>query len=129
MSAPQNNPVSWVEIAVTDMKRAIAFYEEVLGTKLERHEMGPLDMAFFPMSAAGTGAGAALVMHKDWYKPTMDGSLIYFAATSGDLSVELARVEKAGGKVWVPKKQIGDFGYMAAFSDSEGNRVALHSRK
>jgi predicted enzyme related to lactoylglutathione lyase len=43
---------------------------------------------------------------------------------------ELARVEDAGGKILVPKKQISeDVGYMAVFIDTEGNRVALHSRK
>ncbi|HRH93293.1 MAG TPA: VOC family protein, partial [Candidatus Peribacteria bacterium] len=77
----------------------------------------------------GAGAPGALVKHEQWYKPTMDGPLLYFSATSGDLSVELGRVEKAGGKIWVPRKPIGEFGFIAVFSDTEGNRMALHSRK
>jgi hypothetical protein len=37
-------------------------------------------------------------------------------------------VEAAGGKVLVPKTQISeDYGYMAMFLDTEGNRIALHS--
>jgi predicted enzyme related to lactoylglutathione lyase len=56
--------------------------------------------------------------------------LIYFTAQSGDVSVELARAKDAGGKVLVPKTLItDDIGYMAIVEDTEGNRVALHSRK
>lgn len=56
--------------------------------------------------------------------------LVYFAAQSGDLSVELTRVEYAGRKVLVPKTLMkDDIGYMAVIEDSEGNRIALHSRK
>ena len=39
------------------------------------------------------------------------------------------RVEAAGGTVYQPKTQISpEHGYMAVFIDTEGNRVALHSR-
>ncbi len=47
-----------------------------------------------------------------------------------DLSEPLSRVEGAGGKVLVPKTNIGEgMGYYALFIDSEGNRVGLHSMK
>ena len=63
------------------------------------------------------------------YKPSTDGVLVYFTAHSGDLANELSRVENAGGKVLQGKKQISEeYGYMALITDSEGNRVALHSR-
>jgi predicted enzyme related to lactoylglutathione lyase len=40
----------------------------------------------------------------------------------------LARVEKAGGSIVVPKTEIGnDFGFFALFIDTEGNKVGLHS--
>jgi predicted enzyme related to lactoylglutathione lyase len=56
--------------------------------------------------------------------------LVYFTAHSGDLSNELARVEAAGGKILVPRKEIGpDYGFMAVILDTEGNRVALHSKE
>jgi predicted enzyme related to lactoylglutathione lyase len=46
-----------------------------------------------------------------------------------DLATVLARIEPAGGKVVVPRTQISEqHGFMAVFLDSEGNRVALHSR-
>mgnify|MGYP000306640421 CR=1 FL=1 len=124
------NVVGWFEIPVENMERAIQFYEKVLGFNLERHEMGPLDMAWFPYHHQGAGAPGSLVHYPDAYKPSTDGVLIYFSAKSGDLANELVLIEEAGGKVLQGKTQISEeHGYMALFLDSEGNRVALHSAK
>ncbi|MFP4469593.1 MAG: VOC family protein [Bacteroidales bacterium] len=126
----KNNAIGWVEIPVTDMERAMRFYETVLGFKMERHQMGPFDMAWFPWVEDGLGSSGSLVYHEEDYKPSADGVLIYFTASSGDLQNELDRVEKAGGKVLQPKTLITEeIGYMAILLDSEGNRVALHSRQ
>lgn len=58
-----------------------------------------------------------------------DGTLVYFTAFSGDLNNELGRVEKAGGKVLQEKTLIAEgYGQMALILDTEGNRIALHSR-
>lgn len=131
MQTPKNNAVGWFEIPVADMERAMKFYEAVFAVKLERHQMGPLDMAWFPSLEEGKGAAGSLVYHKEWYQPSsMAGVLIYFTAHSGDLQNELARVEPAGGKILMPRKQISEeYGYMAVVLDTEGNRIALHSRK
>lgn len=125
-----HNPVGWFEIPVSDMERAIKFYETVFEFKLERHAMGPLDMAWFPSVEGSIGAGGSLVHFPTAYQPSQSGTLIYFTSPAGDVAVELARVEAAGGKICVEKKLIAeDIGYMGAFTDSEGNNIALHSRK
>jgi hypothetical protein len=87
-------------------------------------------MAWFPWVEDGQGSPGSLVCHPEHYKPSENGVLIYFTAFSGDLSHELARVEPAGGRVVQEKTLIAEgYGYMAIFIDSEGNRVALHSRQ
>lgn len=124
-----DNVVGWFEIPVTDMDRAVRFYEAVLAIKLERHLLGPLEMAWFPTVAGGTGSAGTLVRHEAYYKPSADGVLLYFTAKSGDVANELARVEAAGGKILAPKKLISpEYGHMALILDTEGNRIALHSR-
>jgi len=124
-----HNVVGWIEIPVQDMDRAIKFYEAVLGYSLERHQMGPLDMAWFPWVPDSIGSGCSLVYHEDFYKPSSDGVVIYLTAFSGDLANELSRVEPNGGKILQPKKQISpEHGFMALFLDTEGNRIAFHSR-
>jgi hypothetical protein len=56
--------------------------------------------------------------------------LIYLTSPSGDLKVELDRVDQAGGRVLEQKKLITEeIGYMGLFLDSEGNRIAMHSHK
>jgi uncharacterized protein len=128
MSLNQQVTVGWFEIPVSNMERAMAFYEKVFNCKLARNQMGPLDMAWFPWDDMEKGAGGTLVKHEEFYKPSTDGVLVYFSCE--DLNTELSRVEGAGGKVLVPKKEISpDVGFMALFTDCEGNRIALHSRQ
>lgn len=125
-----HNVVGWFEIPVTNMERAIEFYETVFGYKLNRQQMGPLDMAWFPSVDQSIGSGGSLVMHQDFYHPSEKGTMVYLTAFSGDLNNELSRVEKAGGKIIVTKTQITpEIGFMGVMVDSEGNRVAIHSRK
>ncbi len=124
-----NNMVGWFEIPVTDMERAIKFYSDVFSVELHRNKLGDLDMAWFPYDEKGLGCQGSLVYNPEFYKPSDQGSLLYFTPRSGDLAIELGRVEAAGGKVLMPKKQISeDIGYMGLFLDSEGNRIAIHSR-
>jgi uncharacterized protein len=126
----KNNAVGWFEIPVKDMVRAITFYETVFGFKLERHQFGPLDMAWFPTVEGGLGTVGSLVCHSEYYTPGADGVLVYFTAHSGDVANELSRVESAGGKVLLPRTLISeDIGYYGLLLDSEGNRIAVHSRK
>jgi len=126
----KNNIVGWLEIPVNDMGRAITFYENVLDLKLTREQMGSLDMAWFPHEAEGYGSGGALVFYPQGYKTSVDGVLIYLTASSGNLANELSKVENAGGKILQDKTRISEeHGFMAILIDSEGNRVALHSRE
>ena len=126
----KSNMVSWFEIPVSDMDRAVAFYNEVFQIKIAVHDMGELIMGWFPFAEnpEAKGASGSLVYHKGFYKPSTDGALIYFTSRTGDIKDELSRIEKAGGKILKPKTQISpEHGYMALFLDTEGNRVALHS--
>ncbi len=126
----QNNMVGWFELPVTKIDRAIKFYETVFDIKIERHTMGGLDMGWFPVNPKGGGAMGSLVHMPKFYTPGSQGPLIYFTAHSGDLTNEIGRVTAAGGEVIQTKKLISDdIGYMGLIMDTEGNRVALHSRK
>ena len=122
--------IGWFEIPVKDMDRAVAFYNAVFQIKIMVHNLGNLVMGWFPSAEnpEAKGAGGSLVLNKEHYKPSTEGTLIYFTSQSGDISDELSRIEKAGGKIMQAKTQISeDHGYMAIFLDTEGNRMALHS--
>ena len=71
----------------------------------------------------------SLVQHKE-YKPSQEGTLIYFTSPSENLQNEMNKIEAAGGKILMQKKLITeDIGYMGLFVDSEGNRIAIHSKE
>ena len=124
------NVVGWFEIPVLDLDRAQKFYEAVLGLKLERHTMGPLEMAWFPWIEDAVGSAGSLVQAEEFYKPSADGVQLYFTSPSGDAAKELALVGDAGGKLLQPKTLISeDLGYYGMLLDTEGNRIAIHSRQ
>lgn len=125
----KNNILGWFEIPVNNMDRAVKFYETVFGFKLQRQKMDALDMAWFPWKEGVSGAPGSLVHNEEFYTPSdQQGVLIYLTTPSGDLDKDLEKVEKAGGKTIIPKKQISEeYGYMAVILDSEGNRIALHA--
>lgn len=122
------NPIGWIEIPVTDLSRAATFYETVLQIDIQKVQFGNVLMGWFPSHQSGSGTSGTLIQYEDAYKPSdTHGPLIYF--TCIDLSDELTRVEEAGGKIVQAKTQISEeIGYMALLHDTEGNRIALHSK-
>ena len=117
------NPVNWFEIPVSDMPRATKFYNEAFGIHLEPVTMGPGTFAFFPMARETAGAGGTLVLGPG-ATPSHQGTLVYFNVPAIDATLE--QINKAGGKTLLPRGSIGEYGFIAHFEDSEGNRVALH---
>lgn len=120
------NAINWFEISVADIDRAKKFYETVFEVEMTQIEMMGMKMAIFP-SEPGNGKVSGGLVQGDMHKPSADGVKIYLNGDP-DLSVALGKVEAAGGKVIMPKTDIGqDFGFMAFFIDTEENVVALHS--
>lgn len=118
------NPVNWFMIPVKDLEKAKKFYEAVIDAELARSEMGQMKMAWFPMASGAPGAAGALVKGEG-YIPSHAGTLVYLHVK--DIDDTMARIRMHGGKVLLPKSRMGEFGFIAHFEDTEGNRVALHS--
>ena len=122
----KENSLNWFEISVVDIKRAKKFYETIFGIEMQQQEMMGMQMAFFPYEDMNLKVSGGLVQGP-MHKPSADGAKIYLNGNP-DLNNALAKVEKAGGKVTIPKTKISDeIGHMAFFIDTEGNTVALHS--
>ena len=118
------NLLNWFEIPAADFGRAVKFYETVLDLKLHQQEMNGMRVGFFPQE--GDAVGGA-VMHGPGQVPAGNGITIYFKGGQ-DLAVCLGRVEKAGGRIVMGKTLINkQIGHISHFSDTEGNRIGLHS--
>jgi predicted enzyme related to lactoylglutathione lyase len=124
MSA-DTNALNWFEIPALDISRAKNFYEQIFEIKMEEMEMPGMKYAMFPFDPMKGRVGGGLAQ-SPMHTPGSTGSIVYLNANP-DLQLVLDRVEKAGGKITMPKTSIGQNGFMAIFSDTEGNTVALHS--
>jgi len=117
--------VVWFEIPATDMERAVKFYDHMFDIKLEIQESGGYKMALFPANKGISGA----IVKGEGSIPRDTGPLVYLNGGK-DLNRYLSRVNEAGGRVILPKTLISkEHGHFALFIDSEGNRLALHSKK
>ncbi len=123
-----SNSLNWFEIPALDIARAQKFYEEIFKIKMEQmQEMMGMKMAGFPADMGSGKANGALAQSKQ-HKPSKDGCVIYLNANP-KIQTVIDRIEKAGGKVVVPKTQISpEIGYMAFFTDTEGNKMAVHAQ-
>jgi hypothetical protein len=123
----KHNVVGWFEIPVSKIERAKKFYETVFDFEINVMDFGGTLMGWFPSAGEAYGATGSLIQDKN-YTPSTDGTLVYFACEN--LALELSRITSAGGTVLQKKTQISpEHGYMAVFNDTEGNRVALHSKQ
>ena len=122
------NAISWFEIPATDIDRAQKFYETIFQITMQPMDFGAVKMRLFPLDDPMQGVGGSIIDTGGFHKSSAtDGPLIYLNGNP-DLQIILDRVEAAGGKIMVPKKDISpEYGSMGVFQDTEGNRIALHN--
>ncbi len=93
------HPVYYFEIPITDMDRAVKFYEELLGVRLERQVVDGYDIARFPFFEGTAGATGALAKG-DVYRPSKDGAIVYFHVDV--ITKTLAKAKAMGRPVLFP---------------------------
>jgi predicted enzyme related to lactoylglutathione lyase len=118
------NIVNWFEIPTANLERAVTFYETLLGIRLKREVFGGTPHAVF----VGDKDAAGALIHDAKRKPSTDGTLVYLNAKK-DLDGCIERATRAGGRVVLPKTDIGAPGFIAIVADTEGNHVALHMER
>jgi predicted enzyme related to lactoylglutathione lyase len=119
--------IYYFEIPTSDIQRAKRFYDTIMDIDIQvmdlTESMGGL-MGMFP--DRGGVMGSIVQNAKYEYVPSKEGSLVYLVVDYIDAS--LAKVEEAGGKILLPKTDLGDMdpGFTAWVEDTEGNRVGLY---
>ena len=122
------NALNWFEIPAKDITRAKKFYESIFNVQMaDMPEMMGMKMTSFP-AEMGNGKVSGALAQSQMHKPSTDGAVVYLNANPSIQNV-IERIEKNGGKVVMPKTQISpEIGYMAFFTDTEGNKVGLHAQ-
>ncbi|MDZ4716175.1 MAG: VOC family protein [Cytophagales bacterium] len=116
--------INWFEIPAYNFDRAVSFFNTIYSINMETTSINSYTMAFFP---AKNGIGGAVVTGEGCF-PNTTGPLLYLNGGK-DLNVVLSKVEAAGGRIIMEKTLINEaVGYFALFMDTEGNRLALHSK-
>ncbi|SNS72841.1 VOC family protein [Tropicimonas sediminicola] len=121
MTDTPKNATVWIEIPVTDMDKAMQFYEAVTGLPLKRDDTGPNPMAIFQVEDPAEGVAGHLYPGK----PAKDGEgpTIHLSA-AGSVEDAMERVRAAGGTVISPPIEIpaGRFAYC---KDLDGNSIGV----
>ena len=106
---------------VTDMKRARAFYEGMLGLKPTMESAGGMWVEY-EIGTSTLGIGS---FGEDW-KPSPNGTCVAFEVD--DLDAEVARLKSKGVAIHVDIMDTPVCRF-AILSDPDGNKVMLHKRK
>jgi hypothetical protein len=127
----ETNILTWFEIPVTNTKRAKKFYETILDIEMVNRADGNEEGVFFPYNPkviqATSGRITGVLSKTDRNSPSISGTLVYINA-SPSIQTALDKVERAGGKVIVPKTKM-PAGFIAVIIDSEGNKIGLQAEE
>lgn len=122
------NAITWFEIPTTQLDRAQAFYEAVLGQTMRREAMGPSEGAVFAYDPEADGTGGALLMGPTAPLPAPGAGTLVYLDASPSLDAALDRVLAHGGQVALPRQALPPgLGFFAHIHDLDGNRVGLHA--
>jgi predicted enzyme related to lactoylglutathione lyase len=114
------NEASFFAYPVTDMARARAFYEGVLGLKVSQ-EPGVVPWMEFDLGNTTLGLG-----NYDGWKPSADGAMIALEVDDFDQSVAELKAQNIPFSFEGMETPICHF---AIVRDPDGNAVMIHQRK
>lgn len=123
------DPIVHFELPVNDLEKARKFYGETFGWKLQDWPMPdgstyigvhttPIDEKTRQPLKPGAINGGIM-------KKTDKVKAPVFAVTVASINEKVAMIEKAGGKVVMPKMDMMGMGFYAYVTDPEGNVLGL----
>jgi predicted enzyme related to lactoylglutathione lyase len=115
--------IAYFQIPADDVGRAREFYQSLLGWKIEPDTA--LENKSLQWQNIITGKPEEGTMNTGGlYKRMGPGQIMNFVAV-GDFDRVLAKVEKLGGTIVMPKNVIKTVGTVAVIQDTEGNILGL----
>lgn len=116
----QAGKFSWNELMTTDVKGAKAFYGELFGWTMQDIKPGSMDYTMVKLGDTEVAGIMAIPASEAGMPPTWGA---YVTVTNVDALVP--RVEKLGGKVFMPPQDIPDVGRFAVIQDPQGAMLSL----
>jgi predicted enzyme related to lactoylglutathione lyase len=110
--------IVWFEIAADNVERAQKFYGGLFGWKIEKFP-GTMEYWHIDTGSGDPSRNGGMMKRK----APEHGVTNYIGVPSVDHYV--AKVEKLGGRVCMPKTAVPQMGYFAIFQDTENNMFGL----
>ena len=119
----QHNRAVWFDIPVVDLDRATTFYAEVLAIDVSQESFENFK---FSVLEHQDGNGGCLVLNQT--EISADKGILLYLNVDGRIRDAMQKVTQCSGQIVQDVHSIGPHGFRAIILDSEGNRLALHSR-
>ncbi|MGB9175869.1 MAG: VOC family protein [Methanoregula sp.] len=119
--------IAYFDIPADNVDRAKHFYKSLLGWKIEPMKTTPdqeriAAMQYHDVTTGKPGGGT--MNRGGLYKRQMTETIKNYVAVE-DIDKVLAKVEKLGGKIVLPKEMIPGVGLVAMIQDTEGNGIGI----
>jgi hypothetical protein len=122
------NKIVYFEVPADDMGRAKKFYNEAFGWEIK--DMGDEYASirssevdeYMHSTEKGAITGGIQKRGERAVSPTV-------VVQVENIEEALSNIEKAGGKIVIPKENMSDMGWYAQFNDPEGNRIGVFQKK
>lgn len=120
---------SWIEIPVSDLEHATAFYRAVFGlTDTPLYDDSPAKIVVLLASDKSIGQPGVSLVQSPLHHPSDGGAVINFHVdTHAALATAVEQVTALGGKLDNALVDMGDGVHYINLLDCEGNRIALSS--
>jgi predicted enzyme related to lactoylglutathione lyase len=110
--------IVWFEIPADNLERAKSFYNKLFGWKIEPFR-GKTDFCHIDTAGGNDTPDGGLMTRKH------PGHFITNYISVESVTKFVAKVEKLGGKVCMPKTAVPQMGYFAVCQDTENNMFGL----
>ena len=119
---PKPGEICWRELATKDLAKAMDFYSQLFGWKLEQTKVTPMEYKEIIIDSAAVGG--MMQIDEDW-GPTPPPSHwnSYIAVEDTDATVE--KIKANGGDIKVPPFDAPGVGRMSIASDPSGAPFAI----
>jgi predicted enzyme related to lactoylglutathione lyase len=127
---PPSASLSFTKLIVHDLEKIAAFYREVYGlhavNRVRGESIGEEEIDEIMVSAEPKAMWGSLVLLKYVGRKSSPNGEAILGFTTDDLPALLVRVEKAGGRVTAPIKEMPELKIRVAFAtDPEGHLAEL----
>ena len=124
-SAPMAN-IAYFEVPADNVGRAKKFYHSLFGWNIEPTKTPGAAMKSMEYQDISTGEPQEKTLSMGgMYKRQMPGTPFVPYVMVEDIDKVIAKVEKLGGKMVMPKMKIESVGFTAIIQDTEGNVIGI----